>query len=193
MRLRSIAGWKAKSKFASVCPVGRFDSRSAVFTRRDSRPEISAPSSTSRNSCAGTGLRTASASKRVELLGGMQAAKLGEPLARAVDVELLARGVHRATSSEPGVQIEGAMHHRFLRQLEQPLPDPAQRRGRDDALGGRAFVMRGIDQQPLRGVPRMHRDDRVVGQDLHGARTAAHLHRRGRHGRRARCTAGPRS
>jgi len=42
MRERSIAGWKAKSKFSSVGPVGIFAVFSIVRTRRSSRPERSA-------------------------------------------------------------------------------------------------------------------------------------------------------
>jgi hypothetical protein len=42
MRDRSIAGWKAKSKFSSVWPVGIFELFSIVRMRRSSRPARSA-------------------------------------------------------------------------------------------------------------------------------------------------------
>jgi hypothetical protein len=38
-----------------------------------------------------------------------------------------------------------------------------------------AVVMSGIDDQPRRRVALMRRDDPTVPEDLHGARTAAHL------------------
>ena len=59
---RSIAGWKAKSKFSSVWLSGRLETLSEVFTRRSSRPESSAASSWSRKACGAISARTASPS-----------------------------------------------------------------------------------------------------------------------------------
>ena len=96
---RSIDGWKAKSKFSSVCPVGRPDSRSDVLTRRSSRSDSSAASNRSRNACAGTSLRTASPSR-----GPRCSAAWPQPSAssRSRVASMSSRGLaraHRATSA----------------------------------------------------------------------------------------------
>ena len=41
----TIEGWKAKSKLASVCPVGTLEKRSEVLTRRSSGSVNSMPMS----------------------------------------------------------------------------------------------------------------------------------------------------
>ena len=99
IRDRSIAGWKAKSKFSSVCPVGRFDSRSDVFTRRSSRPDSSAASSRSRNDVRRHLLAHRLPQQGPELLGGVAAAQRQQALARRVDVEPRPARAHRATSA----------------------------------------------------------------------------------------------
>ena len=67
---RCTAGWNAKSKFASVWPVGRPESRSDVRTRRSSRRSSSPRSSCSSNA----GVPRSSLTARVRIAGRASAA-----------------------------------------------------------------------------------------------------------------------
>ena len=176
MRERSIAGWKAKSKFSSVWPVGRPDSLSEVFTRRPSRPDCSIPAAGPGRRAARIASPTASVSKMIEMLGRIGAAQRQQPLAGRVDIQSQPAARSSRHLRQSRIQIDRTVRHGSLGQFLDASAQPPE------GVAGRArvpcwaLIMRLGSITSRAGVPRgcIATTSQCL-QDLHLSGAAAHL------------------